>query len=444
MLNSTATRLVWPMLVALLALVLRIEYQNHSIVDTPVRADAAEYFWGAYNLYAHHTYANQPAKPHESPQPAATRTPGYSLFLLPFFYASTSIEQFIFQVATAQALLGTLSVLLTYILARQFLPNAFATLTALFVAISPHLITMEGYLLTETLFTLLLLLGLILLIRAWRCGQARWLIAAGSLFGLLALVKPAALLLGIWLGLFCFFSADGHRLRLIWHRWQHYLIFMLGLLLTFSPFLIRNAIVLGQPFPEEERGWVGVVAGHYPDLAYGAYHDDYPYRHDPEYPRMEKDRPYFWEIFYQRIMAAPLDYLRWYLGGKVIYSWRWETDSYNGLYTYPMIKGGFEEQPLLYYTAQAMKISHWPLWILAFLGSGLLLWRFITGQLPKNEASLLLIVMVLAYFALLVTAFFPAPRYTIPLRPYLYLLAIWFLMTMIRGVTAHLMIKPLS
>ena len=90
------------------------------------------------------------------PAPDATRTPIYPWFLrLILDDPLTTLT--LHKIELIQALLSTLTILLTYAVCAAFLNRPLARLAAFFTAISPHLIIANVFILTETLFCFLMM-----------------------------------------------------------------------------------------------------------------------------------------------------------------------------------------------------------------------------------------------------------------------------------------------
>jgi hypothetical protein len=148
-----------------------------------------------------------------------------------------------------------------------------------------------------------------------------------------------------------------------------------------------------------------------------------PLTPDPEFERMKSDPVYGAAALRQRIRAEPWSYLRWYLGGKAAFMWRWDNLYHGDVYQYPMTRRGFAEHPLLRALRAPMRWIHAPLHVLALLIAPLLV---ALRRKETNADAVLLGLPLLAvclYHALLLTILIPVPRYSIPLRPYVYILA---------------------
>ena len=137
-----------------------------------------------------------------TPSPDSYRSPGY-----PFLVAlSIKMGSEYKGLLLMQAILGALSVALTIAIARTWLPFAYAMLAGLGVAVWPHLVTLSGYVLTETLFGFTLLLGIYLLICATRDKRPYQYALAGFAFAYSALVNPAILIFPLLIGAVLIFS----------------------------------------------------------------------------------------------------------------------------------------------------------------------------------------------------------------------------------------------
>ena len=62
-----------------LALHVRIQYVNKTLIDAPIRADARQYVIYGYNLANHGTFSKE--FPSDNPCPDSFRSPGYPLLI---------------------------------------------------------------------------------------------------------------------------------------------------------------------------------------------------------------------------------------------------------------------------------------------------------------------------------------------------------------------------
>lgn len=150
-------------------------------------SDAGEYQTLARNLAQHHAFSRSAQPPRH---PEVLRTPGYPLFLAPFY---ALFHDPLVPILVAQLLLSLLLVFAVYRFCLELgLDRRVSGLAALLAAISPNIAFVSTKLVTETLFTLLLLITLLLFLRLRSLARARDAAACGACCGLLMLIRPIA------------------------------------------------------------------------------------------------------------------------------------------------------------------------------------------------------------------------------------------------------------
>ncbi len=177
--------------------------------------------------------------------------PGYHSFLPPglaFFYMGGMWlfgTENLDMLRVLQAILGALTVNMTYSLARQWLDEKGAIASGLLFLLLPVNIFMPDFLLTETLFTFICTLGFLVICtqpqRIWR-----WALA-GLLWGMAALVRPVLLYFPIFLLL---------TSLIVWRKMLPWKGIVLSLILTaalVSPWTIRNYNIHGVFMPVESK-----------------------------------------------------------------------------------------------------------------------------------------------------------------------------------------------
>lgn len=148
-------------IIAIFAFIFRVSYNETTIVDSPIRADAASYVVYAFNLSEHGVFSKD--RNSNNPEPDAFWAPGYPLFLAAIIKTvGTDFDKFYPSVLYIQAFLGALTVGLVVILGSLFLPLWGASIAGILTTFSPHLVSMGGYVLTETLFSFFLMLSIFL------------------------------------------------------------------------------------------------------------------------------------------------------------------------------------------------------------------------------------------------------------------------------------------
>jgi hypothetical protein len=127
----------------------------------------------------------------------------------------------------------------------------------------------------------------------------------------------------------------------------------------------------------------------------------------------------------------PFSYLKWNLGGKLYLLWHWH-NAYNGdVYIYPMIRKGFEENIILKSVHRGMRFIHWPLYLLALAAPIFFLIQWRRNKLNVEQRILLLPILGFLYFLFTLNVLAWLPRYTIPVRPLSYILAVFCLSNML-------------
>ena len=180
-------------LVVRLALVAEVSPRYHPAFD------AADYDRHAHSIAIGHGY---PDSVRVRGQPTAFRPPGYP-YLLATVYKTTGKRWSAGLVLAA--LLGTLIVLLLYVLAEWAFDRRVALVAAALAAVFPPLVALSASLLSEPLFVLIEL-GLVVAVLGYRRTSRiwPWALAAGALAGLGALTRANGLLLvipaaiGVW------------------------------------------------------------------------------------------------------------------------------------------------------------------------------------------------------------------------------------------------------
>jgi 4-amino-4-deoxy-L-arabinose transferase-like glycosyltransferase len=206
------------------------------VASDPARAvpmgDSPGYYRLAVNLSETGVYSQGTVEPY---LPDADRTPGYPLFLAAVFLLSGPS---VVAVSVVQSLFHGLSGLLVARLGeRLFGSIRIGVAAALLWAAAPIPAIFCGILLTETLFTPVFLLTLLLLTEP----SLRRAALAGAALGAGILIRPIALLLWPALMPVFFFGTPWRRAL------AHSAVFSVVLAAVVSPWPIRNAAVFGKP-----------------------------------------------------------------------------------------------------------------------------------------------------------------------------------------------------
>ena len=411
----------WPTL-ALLAIILvsldlRVQNVLHTVVDHPIRADALEYVAYAWNLHEHGVYSRKMTPPGEAPQSDALRPPGYPLFLYAVLGSRPDYSD-LRRLLVIQALLSTATVVLTFLLARGFLSVTPALLATSLTAISPHIVIMNVYVLTETLFTFLLVLAVWLMLMAEK-GRIAWS-WAGFALGAALLTRPTLQYFIAPLVVFVFLCKE--RREAI----RTSALLIAGVFIVFGPWIVRNIVTLGTA--TDDTLMIGTLHhGSYPGLM---YNDDpqtlaIPYRFDPQTPEITRSITSVLAHIKENFLAHPARYLKWYLFEKPIYLFKWNNiEGMGDIFLYPVLSSPYSYLPHFRLSRLLMKETHVLLMLLGLLGS---VWIWLPRRylaLPDHSlfAARLLSVLIWYYIAVHIAGA-PYPRYSIPLRPFVYIFA---------------------
>jgi hypothetical protein len=170
--------------------------------------------------------------------------------------------------------------------------------------------------------------------------------------------------------------------------------------------------------------------GAYPDFIYKSpYYKRFPYREDPSQPLFGSSIRDFWRVFWPRVKDDPASYLHWYLAGKAYYLWSWDIiQGVGDIYIMPVEDSLFQVSAVAGSIRKIMKFLHPVTLFLALMSIPVIfLGKRLRGK-GKPAVSLPVPPLTICiYFTLIYMVFAPWPRYGIPLRPELYLCAMWAL-----------------
>jgi len=397
-------------------LYLRIEMANKTVVQISFRTDAAEYYLYAFNLVNYGVYSRQRPSQIEGyiPAPDAHRPPGYSIFLLPFIKIYP-LQKMVDFVVVIQAIISALTILTAFTFFRSFLNRPWALAGALLVSLSPHLITSNIYVLTESLFTFfLVLLGWSMSAVAQNKSRLHALIA-GLVLGISLLIRPTMLYFIAFLipAFFVFFQKK--------KAWVMAVFLIIGFGVTYGPWVLRNTLV--NP-AKSSLAIATVQKGMYPNLIYNNDSKTYgfPNRFDPQYEQRRDMSSVLREIF-RRFKNEPLTYIQWYIWGKptMFFSWDMVVGT-EDIFIYPVSTSPYHQhQGLFALSHRVMKSLHGLLTVIA-LATAIVVWFPITKRILSDSALIVtrFVSLVVIYFIMVHIAGTPLPRYSVPLRPFMY------------------------
>lgn len=427
-------RLAWTLamgLVVVLAMGLRWYYVSTAMVYHPIRGDAIQYHAYAWNL-AHYGIFSKALPGAAVVVADSYRDPGYPLFLAAWMRLLGNGAAWYAAVLLSQALLGALTVGVAMRIGRRWLSPAWTVVAGVLMAVWPHTITINGYVLSETLMMFLCASALWLSVIASE-RRSTWLMAAaGLVFSCAALTNavllPFALILAVLL------AWRGHLTRRL------LLALIIGSLVLPAGWAVRN-MQLAPGSSSTDRALVNLVQGAWPAYhrAYIAAVNGHPNGRrvldaiNRETHLLERDPAQGAQAIAHRFAQAPGHYLAWYVLRKPVLLWGWRIRIGQGdIYVYPTFNSPFNTQVVWRVIAALCHALNRPIMLLMLMG--ILLAACVRGTAPVTalgemdakprrmalDASAILVLYVTAIYTLLQAE----PRYSIAFRPYEMLLAV--------------------
>jgi 4-amino-4-deoxy-L-arabinose transferase-like glycosyltransferase len=204
----------------ILAVIVRLLHAL-TVTHSPLITDAKEYDTLGVQLSEGKGYVNS------SGEPTAYRPPIYPLFLAAIYSIAGHNLTW---VRVAQALLGAGICVLTYLLATIIFNNNIAILSGLICIFYPPLILSTSQILTETLFTFFLLLGIFFIIKT---ETSTSIAITGIIFGLALLTRPLLLFFIPFLFYWIMLNSKYNTLKSI-------TLLCIGLFFILFPWTFRN------------------------------------------------------------------------------------------------------------------------------------------------------------------------------------------------------------
>lgn len=416
----------------LLALGLRWYYVSHAVVLNPVRGDAAQYYVYALNLSNHGVFSKD-LPDATTIHPDNYRDPGYPVFLALWMKILGTGDVWYAGVLLSQALLGALTVTLATQLGRHWLPLRWAAAAGVVMALWPHSITINGYLLSETLFGFLTVLGILIGANALRRQGLRHAVLAGLTLGAAALTNAVLLPFGILLAALLAWRKLAPR--------KLCFALALGALALPSAWAVRNAIavvpVAGTSStdrallnfaqgsrPEFQSAWRDSVLGD--DAAKAKAKVSFQHVNE-DYVQLQSSPLHGVVSILRRLWQHPLQSAHWYLIEKPALLWGWSIEIGQGdIFVFPTKNAPFQVQPAWIALAAISSALNTMLMLLA-LASFFLVWfrrkQPLGQQWPTSLPTLVMILSLVAFVTLVYSTLQAEPRYSIPFRPFEILLA---------------------
>jgi 4-amino-4-deoxy-L-arabinose transferase-like glycosyltransferase len=391
----------------------------------PIRNDAAEYTLIAYNLVKHGAFSTDITPPVTSKP--SYRDPGYPLFLVPIINISISKTHFFYTTVLIQSFIGALTVVASYFLAKFFMTTMRSVAVSLLALLSPHLIIMCNYILTETLFTFLLLVALLCFFYFLKRKSVWLLVGSGLFIGFAIIVRSVLELFPLILACLLFYTFRNDRKNAI----KYCIILLTTSFIFFAPWKIWSYYSFKDAAPLPSLLKLTFYSGSYDGFIYKDLPPEKPgygiglvSRDDPNFNYVVEEgySTIFTEIT-KRFKENPINYSLWWLTGKPAMFWRWEMFVEN-INVYPVEYTWYDHNGIMNFTKNFMRFLHPLLLFMMHLGVVIYIVRYKNNSEPQNIMMITLLVLPF-YFTSIHTILAPDPRYSIPLRPLMYLLAMF-------------------
>ena len=232
----------------IIALILRLTYVLF-FHQLKIESDALQYDTIGWNLAFGDGFSLEPGVP------TPVRAPVYPFFLS-FIYLIFGHSYLV--VRLAQAILSALTCLVIYWLGKEIFDEEMGRVTSLIIALYPVLISYTGFLLTETLFTFLLSITALFLVRAVKNRLGKYYAISGMLLGITTLCRATTMLFPffIFVGLWAVYKV---KIRAI----VHFLIFLSMMVVVIIPWTVRNYFRFHTFLPVATGGGLTLWAGTY-------------------------------------------------------------------------------------------------------------------------------------------------------------------------------------
>jgi hypothetical protein len=153
----------------------------------------------------------------------------------------------------------------------------------------------------------------------------------------------------------------------------------------------------------------------------------YPYKEDSAYDTMSKDVGVSLKVTMNRAKQDPAKYIYWYLIGKPLTYWSWNTLlGQKGPFIYPAKYNLYHSNDLFKYTLTLYAALH-PIFVLLSLAGLIYLLREVKRSNFDTSRHLeaAIVIGCIVYFTAIHMVFAPLPRYSIPVHPLIYIAGLY-------------------
>ena len=167
--------------------------------------------------------------------------------------------------------------------------------------------------------------------------------------------------------------------------------------------------------------------GSYPGFMYNNRPETYgwPFRYDPNGENAERDLSSVLADIGKKFQDQPLTYAKWYLLGKPITFLSWGYVQGFDIYVYETLRSPYKEDGLFIAMRAISLFIHWPFMLFGVGATFVIWWRPSWLRLDENALFVTKVISCIVLYAIgfhMIAA--PYPRYNVPFRPLLYMLAL--------------------
>jgi hypothetical protein len=167
----------------------------------------------------------------------------------------------------------------------------------------------------------------------------------------------------------------------------------------------------------------------YPEFKYNGIDESYgfPYRYDPRSGEISQNTTTILTEITRRFRHDPAQHLNWFFIRKPAVFWSWNViQGLGDVFIYPIYHTPYQSNFFFRWTHRLMLYFHWPLVLLCAAGSLMVWMPWLKNSYPEKSLYVARFVSaLLLYFTVIHVIGAPFPRYSIPLRPFLYGMAIF-------------------
>ena len=399
------------LLVFLVAVAARLAFigLRPNLGDAP-RMDSARYRAIAHNIVAGRGFSEN------GTQPTSRVGPVYPGFIAGIYlvFGENGIA-----VRIIQAVLGALVAVLIFWTTLAFFSRKVALIASLIVAVHPELVALPAFLYSETVFTLLLAIGVLVIMVAASKKKSTMFLCAGIVLGLATLCRAILLPVPVFLFLAFLVMRVGWRPALGWSA-----VIALGMAICIVPWAARNYAVVHEVVPVSEGTGVQLWEGNY-----------LPF--DGRFRYVETDRMaakiaggLSGPAADRKLLHAAIQGMRdqpwptgWLMVRKVGRLW---------LEVYENVPIGAKRTPNRRLTA-ALASWHYALLALAAAGA---------AAARGSARRLSIVYMLLIFMTMAFAVTFAVPRYRLPVMPYVCMLAAVGVCGLLDGAMRRSAIEP--